>query len=283
MSNELIKGRFTEAEENFIRNNHEKMIDKAIGEALNRSEKSITNKRDKMNLVTKRNKPKLTKKYRESYIATLDDNDRKRFHEKEIIASAMYRAIQGSLEPHEQDYYIEKYVGFMMDPTIETMTAMEKDALHQLLISELRIIRHMKEEKAYNTLISSWQGQGKPPAPISRAKEIRECQEVILKCQVSLNVERKQRLKNQTDQSISFTSMIKEMKNPQTRYILGIEATMLKVITERTYNTSLGKHIFSGHGRKFDLSQNFRDGKIPELPEDFLPQVRPKNESTDDN
>ncbi len=278
MSNELITGRFTEAEETFIRNNHEKMTDKAIGEALNRSEKSVMNKRTNIGLSTRRNKPKLTKQHRESYIASLDDNDRKKFHEKEIIGSAMYRAIQGSLDAPEQDYYVEKYVGFMLDPTIETMTAMEKDALHQLLISELRIIRHMKEEKAYNKLISNWQGQGKPPAPISRAKEIRECQEVILKCQASLNVERKQRLKNQTDQSISFTSMIKELKNPQTRYMFGIEATMLKVVAERTYNVSLGKNIFSGHGTKFDLSNNFRDGKTEELPESFLPAVRAKDD-----
>lgn len=278
---DLVKGTFSSSEEDFIRNNHSTMTDKAIGEALNRDPKSVTNKRTKLGLNTKRNKPKLTAKYRDAYIATMDEPERKKFHEKEVISSARYRAIQGSLTQDECSYYVEKYIDFMLDPTIETMTAMEKDALHQLLLSEIRISRHMKEEKTYNDMIENWDigEHGKPPAPISRAKEIRECQEVILKCQTSLNVERKQRLKNQTDQSITFTNLIKEMKNPQTRHRLGLEATMLKVVAEQFYNSHIGKNIFSGHGKKFDISKNFRDGNKPDLPDEFLPSVKEKKDA----
>lgn len=273
----LMTGRFNKTENEFIRNNHETMTDKAIAEALNRDVKSVTNRRTKLGLGTKRNKPKLTKKHREAYVASLEEKDKRKFHEKEIISSARFRAIQDALSDWEQAYYIEKYVEFMLDPTIETMTAMEKDALHQLLISEMRIARHMAEEKKYNDTIANWDlKNGKPPVPISRAKEIRECQEVLMKCQSSLNVERKQRLKNQTDQSITFTNLIKEMKNPQTRHRMGIEAAMLKVIAEQFYNSRLDKNIRSGQNNKFDLAKNFRDGNTPELPDQFLPPVEEK-------
>lgn len=270
-----VTGRFTKSEDNFIKNNHHLMTDKAIADALNRNPKSVTNRRNKLKLNTKRNKTKLTKKHREAYVASLDDDDRRKFFEKEIRSSARFRSASRSLLDHEQAYYIEKYVDFMLDPTIETMTAMEKDALHQLLLTEVRINRYMAEEKEWKDMVDGWdyKAHGKPPAPISRAKEIRECQEVILKCQQSLNVERKQRLKNQSDQSISFTNLIKEMKNPQIRYKMGAEATMLKIIAEHYYNTKLGKNIFSGHDRSFDVDRNFRDGKAPDLPDDFLPPV----------
>ena len=281
---ELITGRFSDSEKEFIRNNHETMTDKAIGEALNRDPKSVTNRRSKLKLGTKRNKPKLTKKHRESYVASLDEQDKQKFHEKEIISSARFRSIQPSLSDSEQAYYIEAYIEFMLDPTIETMTAMEKDALHQMLISEMRIVRHMAEEKKYNDMISGWEiKNGKPPVPISRAKEIRECQEVLMKCQASLNVERKQRLKNQTDQSITFTNLIKEMKNPQIRHRMAIEATMLKVVAERFYNSHLGTNIRSGKDEDFDLSKNFRDGNTPSLPKDFLPPVQQKESDSPSN
>lgn len=269
-------GRFSKEEDDFLMHNHSTMTDKQLAEALGRTVKSVTNRRDKLGLTTNRNKPKLTKNYREAYVASLDDKDRKKFFEKEVQSSEQYRSMFDALDEHEHKYYVEKYVDFMSDPTIETMTAMEKDALHQLILSELRIVRHFREEKAYNDKIKDWDpANGKPPPPISRAKEVRECQEVVIKMQTSLMVERKQRLKDLSDQSITFTSLIKEMKDPRNRNRFGIEATMLKVIAEKTYNDKVkSKNIISGKNKTFDLSVNFREGKIPDLPDNFLPKVK---------
>lgn len=278
-------GRFSKKEDDFLMHNHNSMTDKQLAEALGRNVKSVTNRREKLGLKTSRNKPKLTEKYRESYVAGLDNTERKKFFEKEVKSSEQYRSIFDALDEHEHKYYVEKYVDFMSDSTIETMTAMEKDALHQLILSELRIVRHFREEKAYNDKIKDWDpAHGKPPTPISRAKEIRECQEVVIKMQASLMVERKQRLKDQSDQSITFTSLIKEMKDPRNRNRLGIEATMLKVIAEKTYNDKVkSKNIVSGRDKQYDLSKNFRGGIVPDLPKDFLPKVKNEDERTTNN
>ncbi len=269
-------GKFSKSEDDFLVNNHSTMTDKQLAEALGRKVKAVSNRREKLELKTSRTKPKLTEKYREAYVATLDKAERKKFFSKEVKTSEQFRAMYDALEDYEHKYYVEKYVDFMSDPTIETMTAMEKDALHQLILSELRIVRHFREEKVYNDKIKEWDpAQGKPPTPISRAKEIRECQEVVIKMQTSLMVERKQRLKDQSDQSMTFTNLIKEMKNPQNRARLGIEATMLKVIAEKTYNDKVDKgNILSGKNKKFDVSRNFREGQMPELPKSFLPKVK---------
>ena len=273
----IKKGRFTEAEDDFIKSNHGTMTDRELADALGRNQKAISNRRARLGLNTSRSKPKLTADHREAYVASLDSTERGEFFKTEVVKSALFKSVKIALTPEEQDYYIEKYVGFMSDPTIETMTAMEKDALHQLLLAEIRVARHMREEKEYNDRIKEWRPtnpDSKPPAPISRAKEIRECQEVILKCQHSLNVERVQRLKNQSDQSITFTNLIKEMKDPGLRMRLGQEAGMLKFIAERFYNNRQEKNFFSGHGRKYDESKNFRQGQPPPEGQEFLPPVQ---------
>ena len=172
----------------------------------------------------------------------------------------------------------------MMDPTIETMTAMEKDTLHQMLIQEVLVQRFMKEMKDHSDRIETLLNQGKikphEVVPFSRAREIKDAQDIIAKCQASLMVERKQRLKDQSDQSVTFTNLIKELKDPRNRFRLGAEAAMLKVITEQTYNAKLGKNIRSGNARSFDLERNFRNGEVPELPEEFLPPVEQEDDGT---
>lgn len=276
----LRGGRFNENEDNFIRSNHALMTDSELAKALNRTEKSVTNRRYRLGINTSKSKPKLTTKHREAYLANLNDDDRKKEIEKEIKLSSTYRSICESLSPDEQMYYVEKYVDFMMDPTVETMTAMEKDALHQLILAEIRIIRYMAEERKWHRILDEWDPLlGKKPYPISRSKEIAECQSLILKCQHSLNVERIQRLKDSNDQSFTFANLIKEMKNPQTRYRMGLEAQMLKVITEKTYNDLLGTNIFSGRKDGFNLALNFRDKEsVDNLKGNFLPSIKDEEE-----
>jgi hypothetical protein len=267
------------------------MSDKEIGQRLNRDETSINNRRRRLGLVNSRSKPRLSKKSREAYVAQLDDDERRKFFEKEIVKSSRYKSIQASFSDEEKKYYVEKYVEFMMDPTIETMTAMEKDTLHNMILAEVQIQRYLEEEKMHKDLVKKLYASGKisDPAKIpafSRAREIKDCQEVIMKCQSSLMVERKQRLKDQSDQSVTFTNLIKELKDPRNRYRLGAEAAMLKVIAEKTYNARVGKNIVSGGGQSFDLSKNFRSGEVPELPDDFLPSVdeaKDGKSSTNDN
>lgn len=283
MSN-VKRGRFSETEEEFIKKNHDKMTDKDIAIALGRNTKSVTNKRRKMNLKNERSDT--TKKIdlggtKDAYISTLDDSDRAKHFEQEVRRSARFKSLSTSLSIEEQNYYVEKYVEFMMDPTIETMTAMEKDTLHQMTIADIRIAKYQKDE--YEDQIRA---KNENRVGISRSREIRECQEVIKKCQESLNVERKQRLKNQSDQSITFTNLIRELKDPGVRLRTGREAAMLKFIAEQFYNDSLDKNILSGRDNKFKIEKNFKVDP-GELSSDFLPKVvedeKEDNEGSTDN
>lgn len=269
-----VSGRFSKEEDETIRTSYGTRSAAEIARDLRRATKSVENRVTKLGLRSPQKKPNLTKsQHREAYVATLTDDERKEFFGKEVRASSRYRSVIDAFSDHERDYYIEKYVEFMMDPTIETMTAMEKDTLHQMLLAEIQIQRYMREEKQHSDILADWDGQGPPPPPFSRAREIKDCQDVIMKCQKSLMVERAQRLKDQSDQSVTFTNLIKEMKDPRNRHTLGNEAAMLKLIAEQTFNSKLGTNIVSGSDRKFDLARNFVDGEVPELPTEFLPPV----------
>lgn len=268
---------FTEAEDKFIIENFRTMKDKDMGVTLGRSAASIACRRARLKLPGKNIKKAASKPETARFLASVDDTERKAFFEREVRNSASFKALHRSLEQDELEHYVEKYVSFMMDPTIETMTTMEKDALHQLLINEIRINRFLEEEKIDKAL-----AQQQQRAPISRAREIRECQEVIMKAQRSLNVEREQRLKDQNDQALTFTNLIRDLKNPLTRQRVGVEAVVLKFIAEQTYNDNLGSHIISGKEEKFNTKSLFRKGQEPEqLRSDFLPTVGESSKEVD--
>lgn len=259
---------FRPDEEAFIRAKYGIMSTAEIARTLGKDVRSIRNKATNMGLSTKGKKVRDNKKdHKDEYIGSLSDTEKRQYFEREIRNSARFISLQSAFDDIELNSYAEKYVEFMMDPTIETMTSMEKDIQHQMFIAEIRVVRHSREEKE-----SREANIKNPKMPIiSRAKEIKECQEIIIKCQASLNVERVQRLKNQSDQAITFTNLIRDLKNPNTRMKAGREAAMLKYMAEKYYNDKVGKNIISGKDSNFDLGANFKDGKAPDLSSDFTP------------
>lgn len=260
------KVRYTPAEDEYIRKNFHSLSYKQMAQNLNRTPTSVVERCRDLGMPKKvtGKKTAIKKvnpvKSRESYISSLTDDERREFFRKELRTSPLYKSTQAVLDPEELDLYVAKYVEFMMDPTIETMTSMEKDALHDLTLAQIRIFRHLKEERE-----SSLKGN-----PISRAKEIQACQDVIARAQESLNVQRKQRLKDKNDQATTFTSVIKELKDPNIRRQVGIEATMFKFIAEKYYNDHVGSNIIAGKEEKFNTGMLFTGGVEPSgLKSDF--------------
>ncbi|MBW2632434.1 MAG: hypothetical protein JRC90_11905, partial [Deltaproteobacteria bacterium] len=178
-----------------------------------------------------------------------------------IRATSALQNVKSSLSKEEVQFYEDRYLEFMLDPTIETMTATEKDALHRKTLAEIRMHRFIEDEKTFRDT-----GQ-----PNNRSREIAECQDAIWKCEKSLNVTREQRLKDGQDQSITFTNIIKELNNPILRQKLGYEAAMLRWMQQVSYNEALGSKIDAGNDEKFDLEKNFLDGDNAEkFSSDFL-------------
>ncbi len=258
----LVSGKFSIQEDDIIRANYQTMTCDALAQTLNREKKSVENRICKLGL--KKKTDSLTemvspKKNRVAYMAALSDEERKGFLRKELRGSSTYKQIKPILSNEDLEYYEDKYIDFMMDPTIETMTIMEKDALHDMTMAQIRMFQYMRDEK-----IKDVQGR-----TYSKAKEIRECQEIIQHCQESLNVQRKQRLKNANDQAVNFTSIVRELKDPNLRREIGYEAAMLKYIGQRYYLDHLRTgnregNIISGRSAGiFEIDSLFIKGAVP--------------------
>ncbi len=258
-----ITGRsFTKRERAFIRDNFETMKDDQIARELSRTKSSIKNYRIRQNLIKPSQgvRPAGPSASRHNFMSNLDDFEKSDHYLKQLRASAMYKAFkEACAETKYIRLYEQKFVEFMLDPTVETVTTMERDIWHEMTVAQIRELEYIRKEKVAVTRIDkdnhSWQ------IFPDHAREISECTKTIQKCQDSLNVERKQRLKDHSDTAINFTEVIKELRSSTTRRKAGEEAAMMKYITERHYNDHLGKNIASG---KFDLGLNFKNGKEPE-------------------
>jgi hypothetical protein len=255
------------------------MTDKQVGAKLNRDPKAVSQCRSRLGLMHRKNKSGKSEKPATgtavSATPIISDEDKKELVIRQLVSSPKYSALKDVLTEQELKMYIDKYVGFMMDPTIESMTFMEEDALNQCIIAEIRMYRLLKEEK--DDRQRAIDEDGRPH--IDKSKAIRECEEIILKFHRSLNVEREQRLKTQADQSKTFVNLVREMKNPANREKMGREAAMLKYIAEKWYNDNLMTDdnkegpIRSGNDIKFNIGSIFKDGSEPEgLASDFLPR-----------
>lgn len=265
MSQGKIKGRFSKKEDAFLRKNYKDLTDKEMATALNRSVKSVTNRRNKLSLTDKnvgKDDSAKSMQYRMAFLNSLDDDAKREEYLRDLKRSALYKETKRVLTKREIKFYEETFVNFLMDPTIETMTVPERDALHDMTIAQIMIFRLLEWEKREHE---------KGNHEYSKAKDIREQEDVIKSCRKSLNVERQQRMKNQNDSVISFANVIKELKNPDLREKVGLEAAMFKYIAEKKYNEMLKKSITSGQSEEYDLSIIFKDGKVPdELSGEFL-------------
>lgn len=265
MNEDNVRGPFSREEERFLRDNYLHMTDDQMAASLHRTVKSVINKRMKLKLGKQQQDIQADPHLRATFISTLDESSRREMLRKELKASSHYKQIKSILTKTEIEFYEDKYLDFMCDPTIETMTAPERDTLHEMILAQVRHHRLMEQEKECGD-----EEKGIDGGRLSR--DIQMCEDTIKKCRESLNVERRQRTKNQADTAVTFAGIIKELKQSAIRQEAGYEAAMLKFIAEKWYNDKLNKNVFSGNNNPFDLSIIFRGGEIPSgIASDFTP------------
>lgn len=264
-------GRPPKKDEEFVKENYQVMTDEEMGKALGRTRRSVEHIRKRLGLEKKKGpiEKKLDpKKARESYVNSLEDDEKKTFFLKELRKSSMYKAFAAALEqdPSAKQYvafYEQKYIDFMTDPSVETMTSPERDIWHEMTMAQIRELQYIKKEREEKKEIVTKDGDV-IEIDYDFSKEINQCQETIRKCHESLNVTRAQRLKNANDSAVNFTEVIKELRHPEIRRKIGDQAAMFKYIAERHYNDHLDKNIISGNSHRYDVDQNFKSGKEPE-------------------
>jgi len=254
------KRSLSKREKDFIKSHYANMTDREISDVLGRPRKTISKFREIEGLVknkTTQPKPAYLPS-RTNYLATLDEHEKQLYFRNELRKSALYRSITDVIDKDYLLLYEQKYVEFMMDPSIETVTAMERDIWHEMTLAQIREIEYLKMER--DPIVDADGNEVKRVL----SREIAQCQDTIRRCQESLNVERKQRLKHGSDQSINFAQIVKELRSPEVRRKIGERAAMLKYIAEKHHNQHLNVNIISGANKEFNLGELFKDGQEPD-------------------
>ena len=266
---DIIKfGKVSKEDEEFVKNHYKTMSDEEMATVIKRSRRSIIAIRNKFNLSKKHIRSKKTgssEKVRKSYIASLDDDSKRDFLLGELRKSSMYKALVAALEKdshkkHHIEFYEQKYIDFLMDPSVETITSPERDIWHEMTLAQIREFQYIRKEGDKRVV---YKGGEKIEIDIDYSKEIAKCQEIVSKCHESLNVTRQQRLKNMNDSAITFAEVIRELRSPETRRRAGDNAALFKYMGERHYNDHLNKNIISGDNFKYDIGFNFKEGIEP--------------------
>lgn len=287
MAKKRVKsGDWDESERNFLHANYLLMTDSEIARKLGRTKRAVQKARERLGLMkTKEVQPEVEDRFRSSYVSNLSDSDKRDFLLAELRRTSQYKKTKAVLSRDELSFYEERYVEFMLDPTIETMTSPEKDTLHRKTLTEIRLFRFMEDERRLREMVEDFDDEDDDDPDArdeqeknlkylsDRSRQIQDCQQVIKECEKSLNVTRADRLKNSSDQAINFTSIVKDLQNPTIRKAAGGEAAMFRWMARRHYNDHLGTNVISGRDERYDLDQEFKDGEEPDdLSSEFIPQ-----------
>ncbi|MCK5610131.1 hypothetical protein KAR91_50120 [Candidatus Pacearchaeota archaeon] len=267
------KGTWSDEEKNLLITNYLLLTDEEMAKRLGRTRTSVSKMRTRMKLSkTDEPAPDIKGQHRGSYVSALSEGDKRTFLMAEMRRTAQYKQTKGILRTDEMEFYEERYIEFMMDPTIETMTSAEKDTLHRKTLTEIRLHRFLQEEKRAIDEFADFDGEDDDDNEreerrkyiANKSREIDSCNQVIKECEKSLNVTREQRLKNSNDQAVNFTTLIKDMQNPALRAEIGYEAAMFRWMARKDANEKTGEHILSGRDEQYSLGKEFKSGVEPE-------------------
>ena len=227
------KGRWEKWEEEYILKNYERMTDEDLATFLNRTRLAVTEKR--RGLGAKKNIKKedqtvesvqtIVEKHRAIQdavpLADMDDAQERQAFLSELLHSPMWPECIEIFNEKEQKLYQYNYVETMMN--LETVTGVEKNTIHIMLCSLIRLNRYQKMEKELHKM-------GPSADKLSLHREIKDTHDIYTKAQTELNVSRRQRIKEEGDQRLNLIELIKELDAKDAREKLGREADALKHI-----------------------------------------------------
>lgn len=243
------KGRWADWEKDYLFKNVAVKTDAEIAAELGRPTAGVTEMRRKLGL--KKNKryesPMDVTKALESHakikettaVEDMDDAQKRRFWLNELKRSAIWADCIQMFEVDELEVYQQKYIEYMM--ALESINEIEKNTIHLIICSIIRINRYHKLEKEYRELARGGDAEAGAKA-LSMNREIKDMTDVFMRASDDLNASRKQRIKDEGETKYTLVELIKELDKREAREKLGKEADAFSYIQQ------LEKKRLSEHG-----------------------------------
>ncbi len=227
------KGRWEKWEEEYVLKNYENTTDEDLATYLNRTKTAVMEKRRALGLKKNVKKEDQTVESVQAIVdkhraiqdavplADMEELQERQAYLSDLINAPMWRECVEMFDEKEQKLYQTQYVETMMN--LETVTGVEKNTIHIMLCSLIRLNRYQKMEKELHAM-------GVGAEKLSLHREIKDTHDIYTKAQTELNVSRRQRIKEEGDQRLNLIELIKEVDAKDAREKLGREADALKHI-----------------------------------------------------
>ena len=217
----MSKGRWAPWEEQWLKQHWNKATDKEIAEKLGRDEKGVARKRKLMGLIKANGRPTNNSKIDATTssptpysLSKLNKDERLKFYKASFKTHWRYKLIKKILLDDELDYYEHKYIEFI---DTNDITLIEEDLLHNMIMCEIQIVRIQTQLRDAIKKYNEDDDDDKRPPPQYLYKDLNDAEQRYLKYQEKLNLTRQQRMKDNREESVTISSIVKELIDKKSR------------------------------------------------------------------
>ena len=231
------KGRFTAAEDEYIRDQWMTSTDKEIAEKLNRTENGIARRRGILNLKKSNGRPSVANKKAHIYtnpteynLSKLSKDDRLNFYKTKFDQNPRYGHLLVILREEELDYYKHKYIDYI--DALDSITHQEEDLLHNMIMKEIQIVRLQRQIKESLDQYYGDDDEDRRPPPQYLYTDLDKAEQQYVKYQEKLRLTREQRLKTDREEKITITSLVRAFMDAKNRKEVGDMAGAMSYYTK---------------------------------------------------
>lgn len=208
------KSKFQAWEDEVIRGDWMHSTDAQLAEKLSRSEEAIYKRRKILGLRKPGGKPRLeTRKDAifdnptEYNLSRLSKEDRIKFYKTKFNKNLRFPWLERTLLPDELEYYQLKYIEII--ESLDTLTSIEEDLLHNMIMKEIQIIRMQEQIKTELQRYSDDESEDKRPPQQWLYKDLQEAEKQYVSYQEKLKLTREQRLKTDNEEKVNISTLVR--------------------------------------------------------------------------
>jgi len=232
------KNHFKAWEDETVKDNWQTKTDVEIGKMVGRTADAIQLRRKALGLKKKSGRPsKATRKKAiftnptEYNLSQLSKDDRLNFYKTKFTQNKRYPALQRTLMGDELNYYKAKYIETI--DSLESISLQEEDLLHQMIMNEIHITRMRIQIKEQLEQYYDEDDDDKGPPAQWLYKDLSDAEGRYVKYQEKLKLTREQRLKTDSEEKITITSLVRAFLEAKNRKKSGDMAGQMDYFSTR--------------------------------------------------
>jgi len=218
----MSKGRWQAWELQILKTHWQSMTDKEIGERLGRDADAIYRKRRVLGLQKGNGRPTNDSRKKaameqptEYSLAQLSKDERVKFYKSQFSSNWRYKHLLRILLAGEVEYYKHKYIE--MINSMDSITIVEEDLLHNMIMCEIQIIRIQEQIKTELEAFKDADDDDARPPPQYLYKDLNDSEQRYIKYQRELNLTRQQRMKDNREEDVTIATIVQGLLDKRNR------------------------------------------------------------------